>query len=335
MEDLRLHLRGLVSAILRHVPRKTERRDNAMQRITTDADPGIRNEPPELEQISTQIELATASLRPAGKPLSIFISHAWINSQEYTSFVHCLNSLIGENGWINNSIPESEAVDFMAEEAARKNFAEEAKRGTEEPGRRAHLEEKLIRARSHLRDHNLPDVLSRAKIYRDGSYQEMDTRNSVLERIEKLEYEISRLAYVPDFLPNGQQLRYIIDDYKKKRNLYLNDSKYPGISIPINRYPELSTAIRKRIECSNIVFVIVSKDLYKDEYLRGWVQFELNMAYELGLVTVSILFDGVNQSNLEYTLTGYRSNTIIEFNNPLRDWEIGRLVAKYVDEPLP
>jgi hypothetical protein len=284
-------------------------------------------------------------LTPAGKRVSIFISHAWINSQEYTSFVHCLNSLIGENGWINNSIPESDAVDFMAEEAARRNFAEEAKRGTEEPGRRDYLEEKLIRAYSRLRDPKLPDVFSRTKYYPDDSYKEMDTRNSVLEEIKSLELQISHLGYVPDLLPNGQQLRYKIDDYKNKRNLYLNDSKYAGISIPINKYPELSAVIRKRIECSNIVFVIVSKDLYKDEYLRDWVQFELNIAYEMGLVTVSILFDGVNQSNLEHRLTGYRSSTIIEFNNPLRDWEIGRLVSKYVDghpnrdtppaEPLP
>ena len=350
MENVRVFLRRLADAIFGHVPDQLDRPDT-VTRMATDDDFNVPNETlRKLDQMAEEIDplvelqrLEQHRLAKEDKKISIFISHAWVNSREYVSFVHCLNSLIGVNGWTNTSIPESEAIDFMAEEAARKNpgeakeaarkTAEEAtKRDTEEPRLRAFLEEELIRAHSRLRDPSLPAVSSRTRYYTDGSSVELETRISVLEKIDNLERQIKwlsyRPSYQPEFLPNRDELKEKFDDYKKNRNLYRSSSKYIGISVPVNRYPELSSVIRKRIECSDIVFVIVCKDLY----LKDWVQFELNIAYEMNLITTSILFD---DDNIEQTLTGYRSNAIIKYNDPDRDREIERLISKRVYELRP
>ena len=205
--------------------------------MATDDDFNVPNETlRKLDQMAEEIDplvelqrLEQHRLAKEDKKISIFISHAWVNSREYVSFVHCLNSLIGVNGWTNTSIPESEAIDFMAEEAARKNpgeakeaarkTAEEAtKRDTEEPRLRAFLEEELIRAHSRLRDPSLPAVSSRTRYYTDGSSVELETRISVLEKIDNLERQIKwlsyRPSYQPEFLPNRDELKEKFDDYK-------------------------------------------------------------------------------------------------------------------------
>lgn len=186
--------------------------------------------------------------------LKVFISHSWSENHHYERFVNLLEGVLVDAKWENVSIPRSAAIDILNEESLRH----------ENEYRR--LEEALWRASAQLRDPNLPDVTSRI-VWVGGQVKEVPTVGSVraeMERIKSLMGQLEKKACKAHGYP-----------YDPK-----NASKH------IRTYPELSIAIRDRLQAANLVFVLLTPLVR----LKKWVDYEIALTSMVDVPIIGVQF---------------------------------------------
>jgi hypothetical protein len=190
--------------------------------------------------------------------LRLFISHTWSADRHYQSFVERLNVVLGDTSWQNLSIPQSAAVDLIEARTARHKDA------------LAKLFDELWEAQARLQDPKLRDAVS-VTVIRDGKLVELPTIGSVRREIAKIESSIGEIE------GPSREMRHSLSSNKEDPELAIARSqrlspakleKFTSRAIEV--HPDLSNALRDRIQESDMVFVLLTQMVR----LNTWVDHE-------------------------------------------------------------
>jgi hypothetical protein len=195
--------------------------------------------------------------------VTIFISHDWNRSELYERFKSFLDRELGPGGWTDVSIPQSKAIELQGFDASN------LERSLDE------IEDRIVYTAACLADPNVPTSLSRTIWDVNGQRREIPTYSELSWRLRSL------LA---------KRVHLTLDE----KHAYVRPSEYPEYrdvkysSPQIRLHPELSLAIRKRIQTADGVFVLVT---HYCRY-RRWIEFEIRIAADSPAKVMAIEIDG-------------------------------------------
>lgn len=190
--------------------------------------------------------------------VSIFVSHAWSESRVYENFAALLDNELGKDSWINLSIPRSQALDLRGPSHLE--------------GELDRLEDELVRVQAALSRPGVPDALVRVVWDAEGNRREEETVGSLREKKGRLLRQIADLGAL---LPS----EYV-------RPPEFNNRKNAAEQLRL--HPELSLAIRRRINKADFVFVLVTPFCR----FRRWVDYEIAVCAGVSSIVVAVLSGG-------------------------------------------
>lgn len=186
--------------------------------------------------------------------VKVFISHTWDEGLKYDQMTIILDQVLGHGQWTNVSVPQTGPIDVPGEQLRRQRSQVDR------------LEDELWEARARLSDPSLPDVVSRT-VWRGGEQKELETVGTINAKIAAIR---TRLEPFREMRQGLQSDSYTID--------------HKWASASVRASPELSIAIRNRMEQADIMLLLITSMVR----LREWVDYEIALAALLAIPTIGI-----------------------------------------------
>ncbi len=198
---------------------------------------------------------------------TIFISHSWEESDIYDDFVALLNQVLGPDTWINSSVPRKEAIDLSKVQ----NEADELQR----------IEDEIERIRAQIRISGLPEGFCRIIYSPDGKRTEIEGKLSLRRKLKSLEE--NKTSLLAKNVMSDTAIQWI--------------NKYGAHMMA--EWPLLSNAIRRRIDSSHLIFLLITPSCL----FQPWINYEVSVAESRAIPVIGVKAGGHNARELDLRCT--------------------------------